>query len=381
LAGATLRIGAARAAHGTELACGSGLLGRSEPTRPQEERRMNRATDRLADRIAAPQRAPRGSPALRTLRTVALVAGAALVARTAWQTRRELAAWRVADARLRSDWSSVDAPAALGRLRIHARIGGPARSSLPPVVLVHGLGMSSAYLVPLAARIGRHADVYVPDLPGHGNSDRDERPLTVPEHAEALGAWLESRRLRGALLVGHSMGTQVVTELAARRPELACGVILIAPTSDPTVARPTQMLWRNVRSMLAERPSFGLWAMKDMRRAGARVLATEFRETLQHRIERVLPDVRVPVRVLRGEHDALVPQRWAAAVARVANSPAPTAIPGWGHGVPYDDPDAIVKAIFTLARAVRAQSGRTAGASNRPVGTVRASADAAGAAR
>jgi pimeloyl-ACP methyl ester carboxylesterase len=345
---------------------------------------MNAVTTRSIGRAAARPRPTRGSPASRTLKTVALLAGAALVARTALQARREIGAWHVADARLRGDWTSIEAPVALGSLRMHARIGRPARTTLPPIVLVHGLGMSSTYLVPLAARVGRHADVYVPDLPGHGGSDHDERPLTLPELAEALGSWLDARRLRGAILVGHSMGTQVVAELAARRPELASGVILIAPTSDPAIATSAQLLWRNVRSMLAERPSFGLWALIDMGRAGTRVLATEFRETLQHRIERVLQDVRAPVRVLRGEKDALVPQRWAEAVARVADAPGATAVAGWGHAVPYDDPDAIVKAIFTLARAIRAcapVAQAAESAVNRAVASPRGDTGAAAAAR
>jgi pimeloyl-ACP methyl ester carboxylesterase len=341
---------------------------------------MPRATPRT-NAVSVPQpRSRRSSSALRPLKAAAVLAGAALLARTAWQTRRELADWRLAEARLRDDWSSIDAPVALQRLRMYARVGGPERSSLPPVVLVHGLGMSGVYLVPLASRVGRHADVYVPDLPGHGCSDRDERPLTVPELAEALGAWMDAHQLRGAILVGHSMGTQVVAELAARRPELASGVILIAPTSDPAASTPARLLWRNARSLLADRPSFGLWALIDMHRAGTRVLATEFSETLQHRIERVLQQVRVPVRILRGERDALVPQRWAEAVARVADAPAPTAVPGWGHAVPYDDPDQVVKAIFTLARSVHARVSQTV-APHRPPAAAPDSRDAAAAAR
>jgi pimeloyl-ACP methyl ester carboxylesterase len=298
-----------------------------------------------------PRRRSRWLPALKGL---ALVGGVALAARSALHAKRELGAWQIAEDRLQHERTAIPAVSGLGRLTIDARVARPARTTYPPVVLVHGLGMSSAYLAPLAARVGRHAEVYAPDLPGHGLSDDDERPLSIPDLAHALAAWLDASRLRHAILVGHSMGTQVVTEVAVRRPELVAGLVLLAPTSDPAVRTPTQMIGRSVRSLLAERPSFGLWALADWYRTGGRRLAHEMRETLEHRLELKLPQVRAPVRVVRGERDYLVPQRWAEAVARSANAPKPAAVPGWGHAVQYDDPDAIVKTIFTLARGLQA---------------------------
>ena len=46
----------------------------------------------------------------------------------------------------------------------------------PPVVLVHGYGVSSAYLLPLARALAGRCAVYVPDLPGHGRSEDPETP-------------------------------------------------------------------------------------------------------------------------------------------------------------------------------------------------------------
>jgi pimeloyl-ACP methyl ester carboxylesterase len=307
---------------------------------------------RRTDRPHPPPR--RRATLTSTLQRLALVGGVALAARSAMHARRELAAWHLAEERLEHVRAQVPAVAGLGKLTINARVARPPRTSYPSVVLVHGLGMSSAYLAPLAARVGRHADVYAPDLPGHGWSDDDERPLSIPDLAHALASWLDAMQLRGVILVGHSMGTQVVTEVAVRRPELVSGLVLIAPTSDPAVRTPARLLRRSLRSMLAERPSFALWALADWLRTGPGRIAFEMRETLEHRLESKLPDVRAPVRVVRGERDHLVPQRWAEAVARSANAPKPAAIAGWGHAVQYDDPDAIVKTIFTLARSLRA---------------------------
>jgi pimeloyl-ACP methyl ester carboxylesterase len=101
------------------------------------------------------------------------------------------------------------------------------------VVLVHGYGVSSRYFVPLAARLAPTVRVYAPDLPGHGDSESADAPLSVPRLAAALDAWMDAWDLREAVLVGQSMGAQIATELAIRAPRRVAGLVLVAPTVDP----------------------------------------------------------------------------------------------------------------------------------------------------
>jgi pimeloyl-ACP methyl ester carboxylesterase len=302
-----------------------------------------------------------GPRAARRVGGAVLALGALQLLRTALRVRRELAAYRARDARLEAAWTTVRGPAGRGPLRVHARVrddvpAGPP-GALPPVVLVHGYGVSSSYLVPLAAALADVARVYAPDLPGHGRSEHDARPLTVLELAAALAAWMDAWELRGALLVGHSFGCQIAAEVAVRRPELAAGLVLIGPTADPAARTAVGQLARGVPTAAFERPTFGVWAARDYARAGARVLAAEMRSMVSYRLEDVLPAVAapgraVPVRVVRGAHDYLAPQRWAERVARLAGAPPPTVVPGWGHAVHYGDPDAVARLVLALARSV-----------------------------
>jgi pimeloyl-ACP methyl ester carboxylesterase len=54
-----------------------------------------------------------------------------------------------------------------------------------PVVLVHGLGLSGRYMLPTAEHLAPHFPVYVPDLPGFGDSEKPAQTLDVPALAEA----------------------------------------------------------------------------------------------------------------------------------------------------------------------------------------------------
>ena len=56
----------------------------------------------------------------------------------------------------------------------------------PPVVLVHGLGLSGRYMLPVADRLAPRYPVYLPDLPGFGDSAKPARALDVSGLADAL---------------------------------------------------------------------------------------------------------------------------------------------------------------------------------------------------
>ena len=94
------------------------------------------------------------------------------------------------------------------------------------VVLVHGLGMSSAYFVNLAAELfARGWNPIAPDLPGFGESV-NARASSPAEHAEILARWAGALGIRSAVWLGHSVGCNAV---AALRPDLVRASVFVGP--------------------------------------------------------------------------------------------------------------------------------------------------------
>lgn len=91
------------------------------------------------------------------------------------------------------------------------------------VVLVHGAGgnhTSFRYQTRWLDRRGHRARAI--DLPGHG-SNREPPLLTVEELAD----WVASRIDEPAAFVGHSLGGMIALQLAATKPDLVTGLVMI----------------------------------------------------------------------------------------------------------------------------------------------------------
>jgi 2-hydroxy-6-oxonona-2,4-dienedioate hydrolase len=100
-------------------------------------------------------------------------------------------------------------------------------------VLIHGLGMSSAYFDRFArALYARGAHPIAPDLPGFGESVVSPA-VGAAEHAKILAEWTDVLSIRDATWIGHSLGCNAVASLARLRPDIVKRAICIGPLWSP----------------------------------------------------------------------------------------------------------------------------------------------------
>lgn len=100
-----------------------------------------------------------------------------------------------------------------------------AGESGPTVLLVHGLGGSSAQWGGVARLLAPVCRLVMPDLRGHGQSDKPPGPYAMKQFVDDLGALCAALKIDRCVLVGASMCGAVVLQLAAERPELAQAVV------------------------------------------------------------------------------------------------------------------------------------------------------------
>lgn len=233
-------------------------------------------------------------------------------------------------------------------LPLHARIcEAAANAGAPPIVLVHGLSVSSRYLAPTAEALAPWHAVYAPDLPGFGLSPRPRGLPGVPELAGWLADWMDAAGLPRAVLLGNSMGCQIIVDLAARQPARVAAAVLVGPTMDRRARRPLTQIWRLLRDSRRESLASILTQAGDYMRFGPLRTLRTLGLALADPIERKLPALSAPALVVRGEHDPIAPRAWCAEVAGLLSRSQLLEIPGAPHALNYDFPD-------ELARATRA---------------------------
>jgi pimeloyl-ACP methyl ester carboxylesterase len=213
--------------------------------------------------------------------------------------------------------------------------------SAPSYVLVHGIGMSHRYLAPLAEHLARDGHVVVPDLPGFGRSPHPPEVLGIAEHAAVVVALVADLGLTAPVLVGQSMGCQVVVEALAANPGLASAGVLIGPVVDPQARSATRQGARLLRDSAHEPARVNAIITADYLRAGPRRYAATLPHMLGYRIEERIREVAEPVLVVRGEHDPIAPARWARELAAAAPRGTVAEVPRWGHNAMYPAPEVV----------------------------------------
>src|ERR1700748_1958470 len=97
--------------------------------------------------------------------------------------------------------------------------GKPFDKSLPTVVLLHGAGFDHSTWALHSRWFAHHGfSVLAPDLPGHGRSAGQALP-SIAAMADWSAALLDAAGATKARLVGHSMGSLIAIETAARHPD------------------------------------------------------------------------------------------------------------------------------------------------------------------
>jgi abhydrolase domain-containing protein 6 len=100
----------------------------------------------------------------------------------------------------------------------------------PTIVLLHGFAANKDTWLEVAKGLSDHFHVVIPDLPGWGDSSRNEGgDYGVAAQAARLQSFVDALRIQRFLLVGHSMGGAIAGVYAADHPDRAAALALVAP--------------------------------------------------------------------------------------------------------------------------------------------------------
>ena len=261
-----------------------------------------------------------------------------------------------------------------GAALAYAYTGGkPFGAALPCVVFVHGALNDHSVWTLLARWFAHHGrSVLALDLPGHGRSSGP--PLaSIEAAAEWLLAALDAAGVQQAALVGHSMGSLIALEAAARAPARASKLVMVGTaypmkvsdvlltTSRDDPLRAIDMVNAFSHSGFAAKPSYpgpGAWLHGADRALMRRVQAGQTAVNLFHHDFGVCnayaggtaaaAKVECPAHLILGERDQMTTPKQAREIAQALNAKVHT-VPA-GHALMAEAPDAVLAALRSALR-------------------------------
>jgi pimeloyl-ACP methyl ester carboxylesterase len=236
-------------------------------------------------------------------------------------------------------------------LRVFSRVGEVVgKTNALPIVHVHGFAISGRYLEPTAACLASHYPTYVPDLPGHGYSEKPSRPLNIPELAESLAGYLDAVGVPRAVILGNSSGCLVAAEFAHRYPDRTERAVLVSPAGGSHNRPLIRGLMQLARDGLREPPSLARIAVPDYVRFGLGNSIQAFRRMTRYPTLQRLSHVPVPFLAVIGSRDPLVSESQMDLILR---SPADVDVVRHvdaAHAINFSHPETLARLVDAYLR-------------------------------
>lgn len=220
----------------------------------------------------------------------------------------------------------------------------------PDLVLLHGSGQQAGAWAAVAPALLADYTVHIPDLPGHGDSDPAEGVLPMSLVVEGLEAYVASLG-RPAILVGNSMGAWLATLQAHRHPDTVERVILVnggallnVPAAGLTLTPADRESARRVMAAIRDpgSPPLPDAILDDIvvrgRTGPTARLMQDLPSLMAHLLDGRLGEVTVPVDVVWGAADGLMPLDYARRMTAELPRARLTVLERCGHIPPTECP-------------------------------------------
>lgn len=239
----------------------------------------------------------------------------------------------------------------------------PAR---PTIAFLHGAGLDHSWWGLQSRYFGYHGrNALALDLPGHGRSEGP--PLaTIRDMADWTIRVLDAARIGRASLVGHSMGSLVALECAARHPARVERIALLgtaypmrvseafleAARASEQSAYDMETIWGHAPQVpLGGNPNPGMWMYGDtlarLARLAPGVLYADLRACNDYADGlAAAAGVKCPALFILGRRDQMTPLKAAQALAAAVAGARTVQIATSGHSLMAEAPDAVLDALI-----------------------------------
>lgn len=253
----------------------------------------------------------------------------------------------------------------------------------PAILLIHGIGDNSTTWTGIHAKLAQRFTVIAPDLLGHGRSDKPRADYSIAAYANGMRDLLSVLDIERVTIIGHSLGGGVAMQFAYQFPQLVDRLILVGAggvTKDVNVVfrlaslpmgaealallrlpmvLPTVQLAGKVLGMALGSTALGqdlpnvLRILDDLPEPTASSAFTrtlravvDWRGQIVTMLDRCYLTQAIPVQIIWGSRDAVVPVRHAEMAHAAMPGSKLEVFEGSGHFPFHDDPARFIDIVL-----------------------------------
>ncbi|MBE0672112.1 MAG: alpha/beta hydrolase [Anaerolineales bacterium] len=237
-------------------------------------------------------------------------------------------------------------------LNYFAHVAEDAKPNRPPVILLHGAGGNHLSWPPQIRRLAGET-IYALDLPGHGQSEGVGKQ-SIDAYADDVITFMQSLKIRAAVITGISMGGAIALTLALKYPGKVKALVLLGSGAKMRVA---QTILENVgtpntfqsavasinASCFSENVQQNLLQLSEQSMLKIRppVLLGDFLACNEFNVMEQLEKIKKPTLIVCGAEDKMMPPKLSEALRDGIAKSTLHILEGAGHMVMIEKPDEV----------------------------------------
>ncbi|MFN0120265.1 MAG: alpha/beta fold hydrolase [Blastocatellia bacterium] len=246
-----------------------------------------------------------------------------------------------------------------------------------PVVLLHGYTDSLHSFDPVAPYLPPSWHVFAITLRGHGDSSRPARGYTPRDFAADIAAFLDTRKIGRAVIVGHSMGGMIAQQFALDYPARTAALALVATMATLRGNESVREFWQSTIAPLRDPvdadmargfqqstlhqpipPAFLDLAVRESLKVPARVWRDTLAALMETDFTGALGQIRAPALIIRGDRDTYFSRREQEALAAGIRGARLVVWPEAGHALHWEQPRRFADELIAFIQPLTQTKGK-----------------------
>ncbi|HHD92223.1 MAG TPA: alpha/beta hydrolase [Candidatus Portnoybacteria bacterium] len=227
----------------------------------------------------------------------------------------------------------------------------------PKIIILHGWGINSNYFIPLANELAPDFEIYVPDLPGFGQSSEPDTPWNVDNYTDLIIKFARELNLEKFYLFGHSFGGRVAIKLTSRNQNQIEKLILCGAAGIKTSLNFRQKLAQKIvttgrklirtKNQKLKKIIYRLAGQQDYLQASP-IMKETLKKVIAEDLSGELPKIKIPTLLIWGQDDKFTPLWQGKKMAQLIPNSKLEIFPG-GHNIYRIQPQKVSQAIKYFA--------------------------------